>query len=173
MPMKAKNVNYQQSQTLKGGVKSSRVGGNNNATGPCVKPVPRAVWSGRDAFYTEFVDNSLPVVFINAAKEWPCVRRWTPEYLCKIGHGVPVEIACGECEETLQGNMLRHKQQTTLDAFVKSISTRRGNIRDGTAPSLSKPVSVEHGGEKVSSSLKHALNATPSSHHLIPASHLS
>lgn len=120
---------------------------------PRTKPVPRAVWPGRQAFYERFVHPSQPVVFTSAARDWPCTQRWTPEYLSKVGRGVAVEIACGCCEETRDGNARRHKLCTTLDAFVKSVSTRSFIKGGSTAMSSSNHSFEELGKEEAASSV--------------------
>lgn len=109
----------------------SAAGVPTSPTVPTFQPVARDAWTGRDSFYRDYVQPSRPVVFTGAARKWPCMKRWTTEYLCKAGRGIEVEVACGACEETSHGNIRRRKLRTTLDTFVASVSARRSRYSAG------------------------------------------
>jgi hypothetical protein len=76
----------------------------------------------RDEFIERYVRGCRPVVLTNVAKDWPAMKRWSPEDLKqRFGH-LSVEIQDGrDADPKYEENKLDHRRMVELGGFVDRV----------------------------------------------------
>ena len=92
---------------------------------PAYAQVERRDQLSRDEFVERFVRGCRPVVITGLARDWPALRRWSPQDLQRrFGH-VEVEIQAGRhADPQYEQNKLQHRRRVRLGDFVDHVLAR-------------------------------------------------
>ena len=72
-----------------------------------------------DEFRTKYIDNFLPVVFRNAAGNWPCVKKWDIDFFEK--HYGEREVALSDNEGTIDKKQPQHFEILTFAKYIDEL----------------------------------------------------
>lgn len=92
------------------------------AANPAYTQIERRERLSRDEFVERYVWGCRPVVITGLAKDWPALRRWSPQDLKqRFGH-LQVEIqADRQADPQYEQNKLLHRRQMRLGDFVDQV----------------------------------------------------
>mmetsp|Transcript_36430 Transcript_36430/g.59004 ORF Transcript_36430/g.59004 Transcript_36430/m.59004 type:complete len:264 (-) Transcript_36430:881-1672(-) len=92
----------------------------------------RRRWVGADEFRRKYIDKSRPVCVTDYVAKWPAIRKWSLEYLIKMGKEVHVEVAMTTNEEQErqrgEGGDIGtiYKRSTTLAGYLQQLAREKG-----------------------------------------------
>jgi hypothetical protein len=76
----------------------------------------------RDEFLERYAIGSRPVVLTDLARDWPAMKRWSPQYLKeKFGHLETTIQAERNADPKFEQNKLEHQRQVRIGDFVDQV----------------------------------------------------
>lgn len=89
---------------------------------PDATAVERRALPSAEEFFRRYWAAHRPVVFTDATRSWPALRKWTPAWFKKRFGALSIEITAGrEADPHYDMNFGAHRRRMRMDAFIDAV----------------------------------------------------